>query len=1108
MDQGRRTTDRKAVGLLVKLKHETVGSFAEEFATNLSPGGMFVRSRTPQPVGTPVKFEVQIAGGVRVLRGAAVVRWVREVGDPAGPPGMGLQFEELDTASRALVDMMLLQRKSDAAVSAVTPLPSIAPSVAPAVAPAVAPVAPRAAPVQARPTPTSAPVPPAPVRPAAPAPTQRASGGMALDSLFDDLESSDGPAPSTSMADETFDFSPPTPTPASAAYTTPPPVADDDVDIPLDELIASTPPPPTPPDGDEPLPGFDFEMEAPVVGTPVAMDLPLDEPPIEIGFTVELEPPSTGPSPSGGALEFELDLGDAVEEAPRAAAPPPRVAPPPPPPAQSSPSAGIEFELDFGDAAEEAPPPRAVAPPPAPRAVAAPPPPPRAAPAPVAPPPAPAEARSSGGSFEFDLDLSDAMEEAPPVAPPPPPRAAMSAPAPVTPPPAPAAARSTGGSIEFDLDLSDDDAFGSASPTPAPAAKAPPAPARPVAPPPAPQVAAPAVRPPPPPVAPPAPPAPSLPNVRREAPRVPEPLGTPTLLTPAAAKQAPVAPALDERGLPRTIFLPPPGQLSGTGPVIGIDLGTTNSCVALLTNGRPLVLRSREGYNTIPSVISLNAQNKLLVSHRAKNQLVLRPQQTIYGAKRLVGRPYDSAVVNQVRERFHYEIVPDAAGRAAVRLGDNVLSLEEVQAIILRECKEMAEAHLNQKVERAVVTVPAYYSEPQREAVRKAGVLAGLKVERILNEPTSAALAYGLNRELNKKVLVYDLGGGTFDATILKIEKNVFEVLGTGGDIFLGGIDFDNLIVDSLLARFQEKEGIAFSGDGIALSRVSDAAERAKMALSERATFEVHIPMLMMDEAGRPRDLRVVMTRQELEKICDPLLSRTVDVVRDVLLDAKLKASEVDDIILVGGMSRMPLVRDKLKGLFGKGPQASVNADEAVALGAALYSGSVDKVSSVVLIDVLPMTVGVAMPGGAFKRVIERNSPLPAQRSFAINTTKDNEEFLELSIFQGEDNHISANEYLGTVRIEGLPKGPKGAVRVAVTIKLDSECVLHVEAREYSTRKEVKATLATRYSPEELQKQLQVTKESVKAAEDRRGADLKERAGGFWGFVKKALGRK
>ncbi|NTX58109.1 Hsp70 family protein, partial [Myxococcus sp. CA039A] len=767
------------------------------------------------------------------------------------------------------------------------------------------------------------------------------------------------------------------------------------------------------------------------------------------------------------------DFSEAVEESPpaRPAAPPPAVA--------ARPSGGaFEFDLDFSEAVEESP-----------RA-----PPPR----PAAPPPPPAS-KPSGGSLEFELDFSDAVEELPPAAPPP---------TRTSPPPPPSATRPAGGGREFDLDLSGMGARPSPGvaaprmPAPPPAAARPPPPPAAFQPPPPP----PSFQPPPPsPVA-----AASLPNVRREAPRAPEPVGTPTLLSPASAKPATplAAPALDERGLPKTVFLPPPPQIVGTGPVIGIDLGTTNSCVALLSNGRPMVLRSREGYNTIPSVISLNAQNKLLVSHRAKNQLVLRPQHTIYGAKRLVGRPYDSAVVNQVRERFHYEIVPDAAGRAAVRLADSVLSLEEVQAIILRECKEMAEAHLNQKVERAVVTVPAYYSEPQREAVRKSGILAGLKVERILNEPTSAALAYGLNRELNKKVLVYDLGGGTFDATILKIEKNVFEVLGTGGDIFLGGIDFDNLIVDFLLQRFQEKEGMAFNGDGIALSRVSDAAERAKMALSERASFEVHIPMLMMDDAGRPRDLRVVMTRQELEKICDPLLSRTVDVVRDVLLDAKLKASEVDDIILVGGMSRMPLVREKLKGLFGKGPQASVNADEAVALGAALYSGSVDKVSSVVLIDVLPMTVGVAMPGGVFKRVIERNSPLPAQRSFALNTTKDNEEFLELSIFQGEDNHISANEYLGTVRIEGLPRGPKGSVRVAVTIKLDSECVLHVEAREYSTRKEVKATLATRYSPEELQKQLQVSKESVKAAEERRGADLKERAGGFWGFVKKALGRK
>jgi molecular chaperone DnaK len=391
--------------------------------------------------------------------------------------------------------------------------------------------------------------------------------------------------------------------------------------------------------------------------------------------------------------------------------------------------------------------------------------------------------------------------------------------------------------------------------------------------------------------------------------------------------------------------------------------------------------------------------------------------------------------------------------------------------------------------------------------VRKSGAMAGLKVERILNEPTSAALAYGLNREMDKRVLVYDLGGGTFDATILRIEKNVFEVLATGGDIFLGGLDFDNAIVDFLLERFQQLENVTFQGDGMALSRVSEAAERAKIALSERQHYEVHIPMLMVDEIGRPRDLSFTMTRADLERICEGLVSRTLDVVRDVLLDARLKPSDIDDIILVGGQARMPLVREEIKTLFGKSAHSSVNADEAVALGAALYSTAIDKVSSVVLIDVLPMTIGLAMPGGAFQRVIERNTPLPAQRSFAVSTSRDNEEVLELSIFQGEDNHISANEYLGTVRLEGLPKGPKGSVRVAVTIKMDAECVLFVEAREYQTRKTVRATLATRYTPEELAKQLKVDVNAARAAEERRGADLRERAGRFWGFLKKVVGR-
>jgi molecular chaperone DnaK len=1017
MNQGRRATDRKAVGLLVKLKHGSVGSFIEEFATNLSPGGMFIRSRQPQPVGTPVKFEVQIANGQRMLRGSGVVRWIRTPEDTSGPPGMGVQFSELEPASQSLIDVMLQLNKARGVEG---------PGVATPATPAAPPAGGR------RPTPAK-------------------------------------------------DFPPP-------------PV--NDVDLPLSELVARTPPPA--PGGDESLAPPLVDLSDPFANAPretpeeesdeVTTPVPVER--LEELARLEAAAAAKAAKAAGGGQEFELNLDAEL-----------------PPPGERTGRQAVksgsmqEFELDLESEL-----------------------------------PSPGErtgkqaVKAKGGVEEFDLDLGE-----------------VDGPAPSAPPEA-----AKGGVQEFDLEALDEliaaeihaaEEKKKASAPVVPAAPLKPAVVRaptvapavapaiargpaaravaPVVPPAAPTVAAaaPSVRPVAPAVAPVAPPvAPASPVASPAAPRppprapaaaakaTPAPMVTPVLAPAALAAPAPAAAPVAD-GRMRTVFLKPPESIAGTGPVIGIDLGTTNSCVAVLSGGRPQVLRSKEGYNTIPSVVSLTAQSKLLVSHRAKNQLVMRPQQTIYGAKRLVGRPFDSVVVRQVRERFHYEIIPDESGRAAVRLGEHVLSLEEVQGLILRECKEMAEAHLNQKVERAVITVPAYYSEQQREAVRKAGLMAGLKVERILNEPTSAALAYGLNRELSKKVLVYDLGGGTFDATVLRVEKNVFEVLGTGGDVFLGGLDFDNVIVDLLLERFQQQEKVAFSGDNVALSRVSDAAERAKVALSERTSHEVHIPMLMMDSAGKPRDLRVTLTRAEVDQACMPLVTRTLDVVRDVLLDAKLKASDVDDIILVGGQSRMPIVREKLKELFGKSPQASVNADEAVALGAALYSGAVDKVSSVVLIDVLPMTIGIAMPGGAFKRVVERNTALPVQRSFALTTTRDNEEVMELSVFQGEDNHISANEYLGTVRVEGLPKGPKGSVRVAVTLKLDSECVLHVTASEYSTRKEVKATLATRYTPEELQKKLGVTKEAARAAEERRGEDLKQRSGRFWGFLKKMVGR-
>ncbi len=1036
------------MGLLVKLKHSDVGSFAEEFATNLSPGGMFIRSRTPQPVGTLVKFEVQIAGGVRVLRGTAVVRWVRHVPDAEGPPGMGLQFQDLDPVTQALIDRMLeLNRAAEQAAAASaksgassdalalekemlakgmldrsgTPAAS---SALPSIAPSVAPVAPKGAPGK-------------PAVPAAPPRVEESSDrpveSADLSALLDDL--ADLGAPTTQP------LAPPVPAPRPAppappappvrSISTPPPVPLSDVDISVDDLIASTPTAePVPQEVkfeviDEPMPDVDFEMESLGGDLPVAMGMPLDEPEAAPVVQGTILPPAA-PAPA------------------RPAVPPPN--PASVPLAQSYPAVGARQSAPASGGQGQ---PAAPAP--------------SAAPAPQARPPAPAAPAAAADSPDFK----------------------------------------PGQGVEFDLDLGDGEALdidrpGQPSKRKAPA-RAPAAPPKPPAPAQAPAAAsAPAApRPPPAPTA-------SAPEARTETPRTPAqaPQGT-----PQAPQARPASEPPPRTALPPTIFLPAPAPVAGTGPVIGIDLGTTNSCVAIMANGRPVVLRSKEGYNTIPSVISVSSQGKLLVSHRAKSQLVMRPTQTIYGAKRLVGRPYESAVVKQVRERFHYEIVPDAMGRAAVSLADHVLSLEEVQALILKECKEMAEQHLGQKVERAVVTVPAYYSEPQREAVRKSGAMAGLKVERILNEPTSAALAYGLNREMDKRVLVYDLGGGTFDATILRIEKNVFEVLATGGDIFLGGLDFDNAIVDFLLERFQQLENVTFQGDGVALSRVSDAAERAKIALSERQHYDVHIPMLMMDSIGRPRDLSFTMTRADLERICEGLVTRTLDVVRDVLLDARLKPSDIDDIILVGGQARMPLVREKIKALFGKSAHSSVNADEAVALGAALYSTAVDKVSSVVLIDVLPMTIGLAMPGGAFQRVIERNTPLPAQRSFAVSTSRDNEEVLELSIFQGEDNHISANEYLGTVRLEGLPKGPKGSVRVAVTIKMDAECVLFVEAREYQTRKTVRATLATRYTPEELATQLKVDMNAARAAEERRGADLRDRAGRFWGFLKKVVGR-
>jgi uncharacterized protein (TIGR02266 family) len=897
LKERRASTDRKSISLLVKLAHKGLDEFAEKYATNLSPGGMFIRSRQPQPIGTVLQFKVEIAGGTRVMQGQALVKWVRGPDDPAGPQGMGLEFQILDAASEALVQRMLGSTVVGAAAPAAGAPPKIAPSVAPSVARAVAPgIAPAVAPAIA----------PAVAPGIAPAIAPLKPPAVARSPAKKPSPPPQPPPPPPPPAPEVL-VAPRPPPPPSNVLVPPPPPPPAEEDVPIAEI---------PEDADEPL--------APAVS---------DEVPIELGHV-------GAPDGSGVDINFEELVG---------ATP----APPPPPPPGEDPF------------------------------------------------------------WPFEVDLDVAVEEpAPP------------------PPPAPAA-----------------------------------------------------------------PPPPALPEIRAAA--LPEPVRGPVMLQEAAAPAAPT-----KRKGP--VFLKPPATIDATGPVVGIDLGTTNSCCAVLSGGKPMILKSKTGYNTIPSVVALNKVGKLIVGQHAKSQLLLSPKLAIYGAKRLVGRDFDSATVKAVRNRFQYDVVAGPDGKAAVSLGEHIVSLEEIQGIILQECKQMAQDSLGTNVSRAVVTCPAYYSEQQREAVRKAGALAGLKVERILNEPTAAALAYGLNRDLKRKVLVYDLGGGTFDATILVIEKNVFEVLATGGDIFLGGLDFDNQVVDALLAKFEKQNGVAFSGDPIALSRVVDQAERAKVALSERSTTDVHLPMLQMTPQMTPLDLKCSLTRDELEAMCAELVDRTIEVVRDVLLDAKLKADQIDEIILVGGMSRMPLVRAKLKSTFNKSPHASVNADEAVALGAALYCDSIDKVSSVVLIDVVPMTIGIGVPGGGFKRLIERNTPLPASVSFGLATSKDNEEVIELNVFQGEDSDPTVNDYIGTVRIDGLPKAPKGMTQVTVTLKLDAECVLHAEARELRTRHSVRATLATRYSSAELQTKLGAPPAAAK--ESKRSEELKKRGGRFWGLLKRVLG--
>ncbi len=562
-----------------------------------------------------------------------------------------------------------------------------------------------------------------------------------------------------------------------------------------------------------------------------------------------------------------------------------------------------------------------------------------------------------------------------------------------------------------------------------------------------------------------------LPHARSPHPPVPPGAGPANHTVPAETKGPTprVAPAVTAA----PVIQAPPFELpteapQRTGPVIGIDLGTTNSCAAFVRNNKPAVLPSREGHNTVPSIIALNARGKLVVGHPAKGQMVTNPQQTVFGAKRLVGRAHDSPLVQQLKHRFTYEIAPGESGEAAVKLGDRVYSLQQLSALILREVREVAQNQLGVPVSRAVITVPAYYNDNQRQAVREAGRLAGLYVERILNEPTAAALAYGYGRKLSQRVLVYDLGGGTFDASVLELSDTLYEVVSTGGDTFLGGIDFDNAITTYLLEDFHQKTGQAFQGDRVALQRIQEAAERAKCALSERSDVRVHVPFATMID-GKPYDVDVRLTREKLVALTEGLVDRTLQVCAEVLQAKGLRPKDIQEVILVGGQSRFPLVHEKITAFFGKPPTKNVHPDEAVAIGAALLAHSMGQVEGVVLIDVLPMAIGVGLPGGRFKPVLARNAALPASKGYELATTRDNQTELELAIFQGDSDKALENEYLGTLTLTGLPRAPRGRVRVAVTFAVDGECILKVTARELSQGTEVSSTFSSRQAPSPAQ---------------------------------------